>query len=140
MVDKCWLDVEPVLLKPTWKNNRCGEARVSKRLDRFLISEIIMDSRHLVRQWIGSGGLLDHSPIFLELRDGPNKPPCPLKFNKTWLQDERFLALITEGWVIYRPGNVNSVVFHFAANLRHLKALIKPWAYEKRKREVRELL
>ena len=105
---------------------------MSKRFDRFLISETIVDNRHLVQQWIGLGGLLDHSPIFLELKDGPNKPPCPLKFNKTWLQDESFIALITDGWVNYRPGNVNSASFHFAANLRYLKALIKPWAHEKR--------
>ena len=77
LVDKGWLDVEPILLKPTWKNNRCGEGRVAKTLDRFLISERIVNNCHLVRQWIGSGGLSDHSPIFLELRDGPNKPPCP---------------------------------------------------------------
>ena len=50
LVDKGWLDVEPVILKPTWKNNRWGEGRVAKRLDRFLISERIMDNRHLVRQ------------------------------------------------------------------------------------------
>ena len=29
--------------------------------------------------------------------------------------------------------------FHFAANLRHLKALIKPWAHEKRIRDARYL-
>ena len=131
--------MEPVILKPIWKNNRCGDGRVAKRLDRFLISERIVDNHHLVRQWIGSGDLSDHSPIFLELREGPNKLPCPLKFNKTWLQDESFIALITDGWVNYRLGNVNSASFHFAANLRHLKALIKPWAHEKRIRDAQEL-
>jgi hypothetical protein len=31
------MDVEPIKLVPTWRNNRYKEARVSKCLDRFLI-------------------------------------------------------------------------------------------------------
>ena len=45
LVDKNWLDVEPMVLMPTWKNNRCGEGRVEKRLDSFLISKRIVDNR-----------------------------------------------------------------------------------------------
>ena len=35
LFDRNWLDVEPIKLKPTWKNNRCGDGRVAMRLDRF---------------------------------------------------------------------------------------------------------
>ena len=52
-----------------------------------------MDSFFLVRQWVGSGGLSDHFPIFFEIKKGPYNPPSPLKFNKLWLQDESFRNL-----------------------------------------------
>ena len=80
-------------LKPTWRNNRSGDARVAKRIDRFLVAEQLVDRFFLVRQWVGSGGLSDHFPIFFEIKKGPYNPPSPLKFNKLWLQDESFRNL-----------------------------------------------
>ena len=52
LVEKNLLDIEPVKLKPTWSNNRGGEARVAKRLDRFLVAEQLVDRFFLVRQWV----------------------------------------------------------------------------------------
>ena len=63
LVEKGLLDIEPVKLRPTWRNNRSGEARVAKRIDRFLIAEQLVDRSFLVRQWVGSGGHSDHFPI-----------------------------------------------------------------------------
>ena len=37
LVERNWLDIEPNILNLTWKNNRCGEGRVAKRLDHFLV-------------------------------------------------------------------------------------------------------
>ena len=39
LIEKGLLDIEPVKIKPTWRNNRCGAARVAKRIDRFLVAE-----------------------------------------------------------------------------------------------------
>ena len=89
---------------------------------------------------MGKGGLSDHFPIFLELKDGLHKPPCPLKFNKIWLKDESFIDLITNGWAHFTLGNGLIVAFQFADNLKNLKEVIEPWASEKRKRDVRDLL
>jgi len=69
------IDLEPVKLKPTWRNNRVGDHRVAKRLDRFLISEQLVESNLNFRQWIGSGGASDNFPIFLEFQEGRAKPP-----------------------------------------------------------------
>ena len=33
LMEKGLLDIEPVKLKPTWRNNRCGDARVAKIID-----------------------------------------------------------------------------------------------------------
>ena len=35
---KYLIDVQPLKLEPTWRNNRSGEQAIAKRLDRFLIS------------------------------------------------------------------------------------------------------
>ena len=43
LIKRNWLDIEPIKSKPTWKNNRCGEGWVSKRLDHFLVSKNLMD-------------------------------------------------------------------------------------------------
>ena len=112
---------------------------MAKRLDCFLITEKIVDNHHFIRQWVVKGGLLDHFPIFLEFKNGPIKPPSPLKCNKTWLKDESFIDLITNGWVHFAPGNRNSAAFQFEANFRILKDGIKTWVMDKRKREDREL-
>ena len=38
------LDIELVKLNPTWTNKRIGNVRICKRLDRFLVSEDIMEN------------------------------------------------------------------------------------------------
>ena len=45
------LDIEPIKLKPTWRNNRCADGKIAKRLDRFLVAEQIVDRAFLIRQW-----------------------------------------------------------------------------------------
>jgi hypothetical protein len=34
------VDIDPITMGPTWRNNRVGVKGVSKRLDRFLVSNI----------------------------------------------------------------------------------------------------
>ena len=88
---------------------------------------------------MGKGGHSYHFPIFLEFKNGPVKPPSPLKFNKTWLNDEGFVNLISTNWIPFDPRNKMSAAFQFAANIRLLKDAIKSWAVDKRKRVDREL-
>ena len=88
---------------------------------------------------MGRGGLSDHCPIFLEFKNGPVKPPSPLKFNKTWLKDEGFLDLISTSWIPFDPRNRKTVAFQFATNIKILKDAIKSWAVDKQKRVDREL-
>ena len=133
------MDTEPIKLKPTWHNNRCGDGRVAKRLDRFLVSEKMLDRQHFMKQWVGCVGRSDHFPIFLEYWNGSVKPPNPLKFNKTWFKDESFRQLILSNWVSFSPDNRLSVAFQFAENFVRMKRLIKNWAMEKRRRDDNEL-
>lgn len=77
------IEANLIKLKPTWRNKRIGEARVAKRLDRFLINEDLAAAIPLFRQWVEEGGPSDHFPIFIELSNGPSKPPAPFKFNSS---------------------------------------------------------
>ena len=61
-------DLAPSPLKPTWKNKRIGTDGVEKKLDHFLIYDTLLNYSPTIKQWIGFGGLSDHHPIFLELR------------------------------------------------------------------------
>ena len=84
---------------------------------------------------MGSGGLSDHFPIFFEIKKGPINPPSPLKFNKTWLQDETFKNLFLTHWNPIVGENDRSVAMQFADNIKRIKVLIKDWAVAKRSRE-----
>lgn len=50
------IDLDILKEKPTWRNRRVGEARVAKRLDRFLIKEDMAAQIHFFRQWVSSRG------------------------------------------------------------------------------------
>jgi hypothetical protein len=65
---------------------RVGEARVAKILDHFFISEPLAMLPLQFRQWIGSGGESDHSPVWFEMEGGPQNPATPFKFNSSWLK------------------------------------------------------
>jgi len=134
------IDIEPIRVKPTWRNMRSGDSRVAKRLDRFLVADSLVNRHFLLRQWIGSGGQSDHFPIFLEMRKGPSNPASPLKFNKVWLKDESFIKLIKENWVLYDNQATLSASFHFMENIKKLKSIIKSWSFLKKQREEAELI
>jgi hypothetical protein len=73
---------------------RVREARVTKRLYRFLISKSLAMLPFQFRQRIQSGGESDHSPILFEFEGGPKNPTSPFKFNSSWLLDEGFQKLV----------------------------------------------
>jgi hypothetical protein len=55
-------DIEPLKMTPTWRNGRSGEDVVAKRLDRFLVSEDLLETRVHVRASVTEGGLSGSSP------------------------------------------------------------------------------
>eukprot|EP00253_Pinus_taeda_P006605 PITA_06605 len=76
---------------PTWQNRRTGDAARGRRLDRYLIHEDLLNSLTNYRQWVGTRGISDHSPIYLEVAGSFQKPRAPFKFNSTWLKDTKYL-------------------------------------------------
>ena len=94
LADKNQINVEPSKLKLTWRNKRVREDQVTKRIDKFVMSENFVERQVLIKQWIGTGGESDHFPIFLEVRKGNLKLIIPFKFNSTWLEDPDFNSLV----------------------------------------------
>eukprot|EP00253_Pinus_taeda_P024074 PITA_24074 len=80
---------------PTWRNKRVGAAALARRLDRFLLKGPLIHQLHFYKQWVGSGGISDHSPIMMEILGPHQKPKSPFKFNHLWIQDQSFTNMKT---------------------------------------------
>jgi len=94
----------------------------SKKLDHFLIFEPLVMLPFQFHQWIGSGGKLDHSPIWFEMEGGPQKPATPFKFYFYWLKDESFRQLVKSNWIDIRDSEGNPTSIQFATNLKRIKS------------------
>eukprot|EP00253_Pinus_taeda_P023384 PITA_23384 len=134
------IDINLIKMKPTWRNRRVGEARVAKRLDRFLLSEDLTASIPMFRQWVGEGGNSDHFPICLELSKLPRKPAAPFKFNATWLQEESYEKLFKETWTHPDGSSQEGKGLQFMENLKKLKKATIEWAKSRRKRQKEDLI
>eukprot|EP00253_Pinus_taeda_P020282 PITA_20282 len=66
---------------PTWRNRRVGEGALVRRLDRFIMKRALIQQLHNYKQWVGVGGISDHSPVYLEILGPHHKPKSPFKFN-----------------------------------------------------------
>ena len=60
------VDIAHPLAGPTWRNGRAGVEGISKRLDRFLISEQLICSLPRHRVWTHRSGISDHFPVLME--------------------------------------------------------------------------
>jgi len=77
------------------------------------------------RQWVRFGGISDHSPIYLHIRGGMNKPKAPFKFNSTWLKDAAYIKMVSDYWKSHHPIDVGNIAEMFAHYLSYLKKLTK---------------
>ena len=59
--------IHPNQIEPTWRNKRVGEKEISKRLDRILLSEELMQDELVFKIEVESGGLSYHRPITLSI-------------------------------------------------------------------------
>ena len=103
--------------------------RIAKRLDRFLVGDSIVMSRHLQsRQWVDWGGESDHNPIMLEIRSEVRKTPSPFKFNSAWISDPSFCELVKSLWTPLCDVEGIRVGFSFMENLKRSKKKTLYWA------------
>lgn len=129
------INIQTTKLLPTWRNRRTGNAALARRLDRFLIKQDLLLVLSRARQWVGSGGKSDHSPIFLEFACGPDRARPPFKFNSRWLRDPDYNQLVNQSWTHFRPPMNIDPGRAFNENLKRIKNLTILWVRNKKKLE-----
>ena len=108
---------------------------MARRLDHFLIKVPLLQHFSRYRQWVGSGGISDHSPIYLEILGLDAKPKAPFKFNHVWLQDEGYIKLVKDYWTSHPISGHRSAVEGLCHNLSQLKHLSIERAKEKKAKD-----
>jgi len=116
-----------------------GDAALARRLDRFLMKGTLLQQLHLYKQWVGSGGVSDHSPIYLEIQGPFKKPKAPFKFNHVWLNDPSYIKLVSNFWIENPINRAESFAKGFCDNLFEIKHLSINWAREKHALETSQL-
>eukprot|EP00253_Pinus_taeda_P010718 PITA_10718 len=124
---------------PTWRNRRVGDDALARRLDRFLMKGPLFQQLHHYKKWVDTGGISDHSPIYLEILGPHHKPKAPFKFNHTWLQDPNFIKLVSDFWIANPINREESLAKGFYKNLTMLKHIAINWAKDKQSRENAQL-
>eukprot|EP00253_Pinus_taeda_P020757 PITA_20757 len=127
-------------LLPTWRNRRVGDAALARRLDRFIMKDTLLQRLHHYKKWVGTGGISDHSPIYLEIQGPFKKPKAPFKFNHTWLKDPAYVKMISEYWVNHPINGTESFAKGFCRNLAEIKHLSIKWAKDKQARDTSHLI
>lgn len=73
-LDSCKIiDLQPIRLNTTWRNKRVEEARVGKRIDRFLGFQELVQKFGFMHQWVGIGRESNISIILLEIKGKSQK-------------------------------------------------------------------
>ena len=122
------VDIQPLKLTPTWRNNRSGDQAISKSLDRFFLLENLLSKSLIIKSWVEVGGMLDHLLVLLQIQNPETKPAAPFKFNHAWMKEEDYHKLIGNTW---KPleGNPNvSYMKQLAESLQEVKRVSKPWS------------
>jgi len=119
------VDFVPDLLTPTWRNGREGAASISKRLDRFLLSEHLISPIDRLHTWVCFPFFSDHAPIALHLETASYKIAFPFKLNADWLTEPDFNTIVAEVWRDNTFLSEQCIQSRIAWKLRCLKGRIK---------------
>ena len=106
----------------TWMNKAC--TKLSK-LDRFLISEDVIDSLPDIRITALDRIWSDHNPILLHV-NRIDFCPSPFKLYNSWLLRDRFDELIKSEWDLL-DSNKTGFPIKCHEKFRILKAKIRHW-------------
>jgi hypothetical protein len=102
----------------TWTNKSEEPRFVARKLDRVLAN----------MQWMNnfvefkSGGISDHSPIFVSIGVMQSFGPKPFKFYSYWLEHKDFLNWVEEGWNVQVDG---FHMYQLYVKLKVVKAVLK---------------
>jgi hypothetical protein len=92
------IDIQPEVLDPTWRNGRVGSTSISKRLDRFYISESLLSLDDMIKTWVDSPFLFDHASTYLKFGTSAVCISPPFKLNSCWLAEKGFTTIVFAVW------------------------------------------
>jgi hypothetical protein len=140
MVVNKLIDVDPVKLRPSWRNMRVGEDRIAKRIDRFLVLNLLwMVLFNFVNGWEVGENLIT-SPFFWKLLEVLKNHPV---LSNSILNGSKKRVSSTWSKKTWRPfdresNESDSMQFH--QNLKVVKKFTIEWDANKRKRDEQEIL
>ncbi|XP_058749365.1 uncharacterized protein LOC131622352 [Vicia villosa] len=108
----------------TW-SNKVGSCK--SRLDRFLLSEGLVDGWKIVGQKVGDMDISDHAPIWLKAND-KDWGPKPFRFINCWLEDREFLKFAEDSWKDFAVAG--NYTFMLKENLKLLRNKLRIWNKE----------
>ncbi|XP_071912243.1 uncharacterized protein [Coffea arabica] len=82
----------------TWSNNRRSRARISKRLDRFLVNGACLDLSYSISVLHLARHPSDHSPLKLSFVAQSDAKPRPFRFLNVWTTKPQLLEVISQAW------------------------------------------
>ncbi|XP_058766616.1 uncharacterized protein LOC131640222 [Vicia villosa] len=103
-----------------------GDGRCKSRLDRFLVSNLILDRWGIVGQFVGKREISDHCPVWLMIDKG-NWGPKPFKFNNEWFKHKDFFCFVEKEWLVLDVHGRGDYVLK--EKLRLLKSRLSWWNY-----------
>ncbi|KAK3231468.1 hypothetical protein Dsin_003349 [Dipteronia sinensis] len=110
----------------TWSNNRVGGSWA--RLDRFLVSHIILSWFTDLTQTKLPRTVSDHCPIILGVTT-VNWGPKPFRFDNIWLEDKDLMEEVRKEWVDSKQGGTSSR--KLLSKMGSARSKIKSWVVSK---------
>eukprot|EP00253_Pinus_taeda_P008691 PITA_08691 len=120
------VDIQTINGICTWNNRRGGKNQIASRLDRFLVSESIMNKDIFVEGQILPSLGSDHWPIKLEVDIKVRHGKRPFRFESFWLRDPSFIKKLEEWWCQSTIQSKGKMCL-FQLKLKELKEKIKSW-------------
>ena len=84
--------------KFTWSNNRRSRARISKRLDRFLVNGSCLDFSNDISVLHLARHPSDHAPLKVSFATRSDNKPRPFRFLNVWTSKPDLLEVIRHVW------------------------------------------
>eukprot|EP00253_Pinus_taeda_P029063 PITA_29063 len=110
----------------TWNNRRGGQNQIASRLDRFLLSEEILNQHMFIEAKILPSLGSYHWPIRLDIDIKKFKGKKPFRFESFWLRDPQFIKKVQEWWnqsTVRGKGKMHTLQL----KLKEIKRRIKEW-------------
>jgi hypothetical protein len=94
------------------------------RLDRFLLSDSLIDNWKVSGQWVGDRDISDHCPVSF-LCSLKNWGPKPFRVNNCWFEHPDFFSFVEKQW---RSSNfVGEKAFVLKEKMKSLKEGLRGW-------------